>query len=368
MNKIDVLNLIRKNHGKRMALPDIKSLLGAVANSRLEKQDILDLTILMKESFSGLKTSDLVRVLKPVSELEKAEMLPIASEIFMELLERNLAEISNQDAIRFLNLCGRMRLFDSEIFDMVAPRLSIQLPDDLRRVVGVCNKLNFCFRNSEYIYESPAASTISVSDFGTIGSPLLIYILRDIGSSSENHPKVSDAISQCVDCFSHCVNRLRADRDLLQQGGIISTDSVVRFIVSLARLKRSNKLPKEVTERLRISEDVSFALTTIVAYNLRNLELSKLFKLYFALTGLEVFDDFFIRRRLVPAIAQSYNSIPEPNPREILLALTMVSQLPFSNQMVVDLVGTIVRHAEAVAEIDPLFDPIRSLALKFRPS
>jgi hypothetical protein len=171
-----------------------------------------------------------------------------------------------------------------------------------------------------------------------------------------------EAVERCVSALEKSVSILRADEDLLKQRSFISSNDCLKFIVSYAKLA-GGKPPTA-----SLSEDLKFVLMKIVAYDVRSFSLEKSLKLFFSLDKLDVFEDFFIRRRLVPGIIQAYRDMNLKKSRDILLVLTVVSKLPFRNALVDEVVELISNDLETISPKDEFHDNITSLISQVRNS
>ena len=278
---------------------------------------------------------DLVTKLRSIADLPKEEMLGKAGDVFTEMLEQPGIESANsRDVVRLYTVCGKMRLFDSSVFERVNRNLDLTSFEDLKKLVTACNRLKYTMTDVDVFERAMTAhkSAIAGSDMRTLVA-FMQYAARS-GASGLAGPMLEG--------LSKKVAILKEDPELMKSRAVIGTDEAIKWITAAGQLK--TKLTPEQ------KEDVKYVLTKILAYELRNVPFQSLMKLFFSLTELQVFDDFFVRRRLVPAIASSFRSLPQQSPKDTLLVLTAVSQLPFSNPLVVELTDV---AKEVAAKLDP---------------
>jgi hypothetical protein len=91
-----------------------------------------------------------------------------------------------------------------------------------------------------------------------------------------------------------------------------------------------------------------------------------LVRLHFALSTIEVFDDFFVRRRLVPAILTAYKRSSNRSFRDTTLVLTMISQLPFTNAVVTELTEIALNDAERIKADDVFYEAVNDAIHEIR--
>lgn len=298
--------------------------------------------------------SELVQFLKPVSQLPKKEMLPIVVHVLKLLMSKPIESLSSEDAMRLVTLCGRMRLFDSKLFETILPIIQIQSAPDLRRLLTACNRLSFCFKDSKRVLENIEKFTTQETQLRALVISSMEYLAR------VNNITVKKSAQACMNALSRSVVELKKDEDLIKQKSLVSTDDVLHFVVSFGKIAKELKLSPTTSEK----EDMKFVLTKIVSYDLRSLELSTLLKLFFSIEQLEVFDDFFVRRRLVPAIVNAYKMIASKSPRDTLLVLTMATKLPFRIPLTDDLLAHVKDEVTKLPREHELYDSINAMILQ----
>lgn len=325
-----------------------------------ETRPVSEVLTTVRKEIPALEVQELVTVLKTVSELEKPRMLPLASEMYAEMLRRAPENVNHEDAVRLLVLSARMRLFDSEVLNRISGVLRFDTVNDLKRIMNACNTLEFVFQNSEKMYEKISSLPVKESQLQDASIPLLRYVSRDIKLSGMKSG-IPQVVQQCIDALASKVEALRNDEELLKQRIVVNTDDALKFIVPLAKIVKSGDEQCKALITDGVVQDIKFVLTKVVAYDLRNLNLDQLLKLFFSLREIEVFDDFFIRRRLVPAIAHSYKASATRTSKETLLVATALSQLPFQNQLVDELVQIVAQDAEKLPLADNFAQAIQTL-------
>lgn len=146
-------------------------------------------------------------------------------------------------------------------------------------------------------------------------------------------------ISLCMNSFHEKINSIRKEKDLLLNRTTVSSGDVYRIVILLGQFSRQCELSQDVAFLLpeAAAQDILYCCKSIVSYELRNWDFGRLLKFYFALAKLNVFDDFFVRRRLVPAIAHTFETKPVKEEKDKELIRVMIKQLPFRNQMIEDL-------------------------------
>jgi hypothetical protein len=298
--------------------------------------------------------SELVQFLKPVSQLPKKEMLPIVVDVLKLLMSKPIESLSSEDAMRLVTLCGRIRLFDSKLFETFLPLIQVQSASDLRRLLTACNRLSFCFKDSQRVLENIEKFTPQETELRALVIPSMEYLARVTNITVEKSAQA------CLNALARSVVELKKDEDLIKQKSLVSTDDVLHFVVACGKIVKESKLPLTASQK----EDMKFLLTKIVSYDLRSLELSTLLKLFFSIEQLEVFDDFIVRRRLVPAIVNAYKIIASRSPRDTLLVLTMATKLPFRIPLTDDLLAYVKDEVAKLPRDHELYDSINAMILQ----
>ena len=321
-----------------------------LVESPLVRSELDAIKISLKSNLSTHSFSDLSQVLKAAAQITPDEFqVGLAADVLTYMLEKT-AEVSSRDALRVVGVCGKLGVFDSELFHSFEQRVRIETSTDLSAAVKAMNKLNVCFFEAA-ILDFAADYPLSLRFW----FPVCQFFLRS--TSAPNQLRVQQLFLAAVHLE---VELLRANEDLLKQRSHLSADDGVRIISILAKLHRMG-----CTEiGMQARTDLVFILTKIVAYELRNLELPALLKLFFSLAQIEVFDDFFVRRRLVPAVAHTFKNIPERKSRDLVLVLTMLAQLPFTNSMVEELSQTVITEFKSVKTTDKYYDTGSSIISK----
>ena len=297
----------------------------------------------------------LVKFLKPISRMAPNDQLGMAADVFTQLLDR-ADDLSRTDAIRLITIRANMRIYDSELFDRIGSDLRIEGIDELRQVVGSLVKLKHSLRDSTCIVDYVLRNRIGDADLTTVVVPVLQYVTRSAASIESGC--VDEIVSTVMDSVHAKLELLRADPDLLKYRAVLSVDDGYKIVTSLAQVSR---VASEWSLTPAEKADVQFILSKVLMYELRNLPLNHLLKLFFSVGQLDLFDDFFIRRRLVPAIANIYTKSAVRTPKEATLVLTMISQLPFSNALVADLIQLAGTEAKRLPRGSQYYDAANDL-------
>lgn len=213
--------------------------------------------------------------------------------------------ISHTNALSIISNCGKLKIYDSELFGKL--RLNLETEKDVLCVVVAMNRLGLCFFHQE-IEEWFVAHPHVFGDLSEFWFPLCEFFLRN---------KDNCFIAK----FIQAVGTVIADEKL-------SLDEALRVIMYLGRYS-PNVETKQVVHAI-IRKTLNFEIRSVADLNI-------LLKLFFSLSELNCFDDFFIRRRLVPTIYHVYKSVPDHTPQEIASMLAMLDQLPFGNEIVTNL-------------------------------
>jgi hypothetical protein len=363
MNRVQAFQSLRRGS---LSVSELSGVLGAFRDpSPLPREEFTLLISSVRSCVSQLDVAQCVSILKPVSELPRERMLPIAGDIFNDLMDRPLDAVSSTDAVRLISLCGKMHLYDSDLFNAKLFTL-VDWSDfsSTRRVINACNQLKFVFANSDDLY-----TQICDLDLGIIAIPLLRYIARDVSSRPRElvAPKI---VGKCIEAFSERVRVVRHDETLLKQRAVVSTDESLKFIIALAKIsKYAGVEVRSLIGSKYLMDNLKFVLVKIVSYDLRNLSLDRLLRLFFSLGQLQLFDDFFVRRRLVPAISTTYKTMNQKSPQDIVLVATVISQLPFRVPLVDELVDILTKDAQGIPSDDEMYHTAQSLlqAIQTRP-
>ena len=281
-------------------------------------------------NMSSVQLVDSLEILSSIRLRDRS--LGLVGEIFRSLITANKWEnLSSNDCVRLITLCGKMRVFDSELFKLMEDRVELSSIGDFVRVINALNRIQefSFFKKSIANFIACNASSIVHSDVSRVVIPLMRYA---VGSSSH------DMIPLCLDAFHTKVESIRSDKDLLVSRSVVSSGDVYIIVTLLGKLSRQLELEGEsfaLTESA--SSDIMYCCKSIVSYELRNWDLERLLRFFFAISKLHVFDDFFVRRRLVPAISYTFNAKTDKTDEEKELVKVMIKQLPFRNQMIEDL-------------------------------
>jgi hypothetical protein len=300
-------------------------------------------------------------ILDTISEIHKSipkrnDRISVLADVFDKLRESPF--FSTEETVRLVALCARTGVYDSELFEL----LEEAGPGDLSaskglQLVKALVKLNEGRFFGEWVMQWLDQHRSGIADLsltkGTI--PVLDYT-RIVVAGTDDHIKLRLG-QMTLDLVSLSVGEksklLQSDKDLLVNRSVVCSDEVNRLIVGLGSivrgLKKSGVTPS-ITDPFR--SDLMFLVSSVLAYDLRNLSIEELFKVYFSISEIGLFDDFFVRRRLVPAIAAIFQTTESPQPKQVLLLATMLTQLPFRNPMVDDLIGVVRKAAEAVGTKD----------------
>jgi hypothetical protein len=325
---------------------------------------ISEVVKVVKKDLPKLEVNEIVSVLKTISEQEHPRMLPLASAVFEEMLQRAPENVNHEDAMSLLTISSKLKLFDSDVLNRVFPVVRIETVSDLKKVVGACNSLNFVFQDKDRFYTKINGIPFKEAQLRHAAIPLLRYIANDLKANGLRNEKVP-VINQALEALSEKVKMLQADEELVKQRSVVSTDDALKF---LALLAKNNKAGGDQIKPLisgSVIQDIKFILTRVVACDLRSLNLDQSLKLFFSLGELGVFDDFFVRRRLVPAIAHSFSNDSDKTSGDCLLVITAMSQLPFRNQMVDETVQMISVEVKKFPNDDEVTQAIRSMIDNF---
>ena len=359
MSRNKVIDVLRQGSTTPLSFTQVSSVLNSLRESSpLAREEVQILLKSVRLSLPLMNPVELVNLFKPVSDLPREVILPIAADVFTEMLERQLpTNLSPMDAVRLVSICGKMRLYDSDVLEKIFPLIKDVVDmASIRQVVIACNHVRFCFKQSNDLYNA------IVGDIGTLTIPLLRYIARDVATNPRRI--APQTIQRCIEAFSKRIEAVKQNEEMVKQRAFVSTDDCVKFVVALGQISRFGGPQIQPLLTPGVCQDIQLVLTRIVAYDLRNLDLNRLLKLFFSLGQLEVFDDFFVRRRLVPAIAMSYRDLPKKTPKDILLVATALSQLPFKVALVHDLVQLLAADAEEIVKDHESLENVRALLEK----
>ena len=346
----EALEVLRKLTiaGKAVKFPEHVMALASLGKTGLSPTEAQLVVSSSRACLKEYSSGELVQFLKPVAQLPRKEMLPIVVDVLKLLLSKPVESLSSEDALRLVSVCGRMRLYDSRLFDTLSPVVQVQSSSDLRRLLTACNRLSFCFTDSQRVLDSIEKFVAEEAELRSVAIPSIEYLTRVTGV------RIEKSFQACMNALSRTVVELKRDDELIKQKSLVSTDDVVRFLVCCGKIGRELEGSLSSSQK----EDLKFVLTKIVSYDLRNLELSTLLKLFFSIEQLEVFDDFFIRRRLVPAVVNAYMASAEKTPRDSLLVLTMATKLPFKIPLMDDLIACVKDDLTRLPRDHELYEPV----------
>lgn len=357
---------------KRIPRSEVSVLINAISvvSKQASSDDMQAIKSAIRLNMDLFDSVALVRIAKLVTTFPQDVQLSLTTDLLNHAIEL-VDSFSPNDALTLIKICGRMKLFDSDFLDAVAPKLTDINIDQFGRLLGDCNKLRFAFSDSHEVVFSQAirlSEAIVVADLNAVAVPLIEYHSRFMQNNTSADGIVSKGESHAtvkivMNCLRDKVVLLTERPELLQQRAVVSLDSAFRLIISLGQLSR---LTNETSLTDIEKEDIVFILTKVLAYELRNLSLHQLLRLHFALSTIEVFDDFFVRRRLVPAIATAYKHSSNRSFRDTTLVLTMISQLPFTNAVVTELAGIALTEAERIKADDVFYEAVSDAIHKIR--
>jgi len=287
-----------------------------------------------RKNLPRLSSTQLVAVLERLSFLKSRERaIGLIGDTFQTILEsEKYHEFSPTDCVQLVAVCGKLKVYDSDVFRRLETQLNVSSIDELMLLIRSLNRIDeytFFQRNiSEFVACNSAV--ILHSDLGRVVVPLLEYAVK---------VSAVDMILLCLKTFHEKVNSIRKEKDLLYNRTSVSSGDVYRIVTLLGQFFRQCELSQDVAFSLpkAADQDIVFCCKSIVSYELRNWDFGRLLKFYFALAKLNVFDDFFVRRRLVPAIAHTFETKPVKEEKDKELIRVMIKQLPFRNQMIEDL-------------------------------
>ena len=368
----DAVKALAGMTAKRISLSEVPVLINAisVASKQASSDDMQAIKSAIRLNMNLFDSVSLVRIAKLVTTFPQDVQLSLTSDLLIHATEL-VDSFSPNDALTLIKICGRMKLFDSDFLNAVAPKLADINIDQLGRLLGDCNKLRFAFSDSHSVVFSQVirlSEAIVVADLRAVAVPLIEYNSRFIQSNTSTEGIVARGVSDAsvklvMKCLRNKVVLLTERPELLQQRAVVSLDSAFRLITSLGQLSRlTNETSLTDNER----GDIVFILTKVLAYELRNLSLHQLVRLHFALSTIEVFDDFFVRRRLVPAILTAYKHSSNRSFRDTTLVLTMISQLPFTNAVVTELTEIALNDAERIKADDVLYEAVNDAIHEIR--
>jgi hypothetical protein len=261
--------------------------------------------------------------------------LPIAADLLYECVshpERFVEPLSGADTLSLIIACGRMKVIDSELFELLERNFVIDSIDDLVKLVKAMRRLENgkFFKSAVHAFVMGNRESLIGSDLGRVIIPLLKY-----GTSVDDMHLANSIVNVCLMGVRDRISVVRKDRDLLLSKTVVEVGDVYDIVTLFGAYKRRNT-QWSFPESFR--DDIVFACKSIVSYELRNMsDLSQLLRIYFSLSELGVFDDWFIRRRLVPSIAHVFKEMPVKSTEHVELIKVMIEQLPFENDMVKEL-------------------------------
>ena len=291
------------------------------------------------QNFTGLTAE-----LKSVSETStnKQSQVSILADIYSEMLNREINDITSIDAIRVVKYSSRIKIYDSELFkkfEQIIPKINSFT--DFLTIVKSMNRIekNF-FKSSFFKYINEYPESIINAEISQVIIPCMQYVIRPVvitrkhGNTFDENDSTSAQLllNLVLESIGAKVELIKSD--LPKFKSIVSSDDAVKIISLLGSFKRVYPQFKLVSSSHK--DSLVYICQAIISYDLRSMSLEKLLKLFFSMSEIELFDDFFVRRRLVPAIANMYSNGAK-TARETALVQTMVDMLPFDNQLVKDL-------------------------------
>ena len=217
--------------------------------------------------------------------------------------------ISHSETIQLISTCGQKKVYDSELFLLLESRLDFEGADECLYVVRAVNDLSIITFNDS-VFNWVQNNTVwdlskwfEICDlFLRVGDEKKLHVISEKFSNT-----VTEHIKLCL------LEGVKTH---------IHVDEAMNIILYLAKLGTCR------------ADDVNFLTLKIISYELRNVhDLNLLIRLFFSLSKLETFDDYFIRRKLVPSIFHVYKK-SEKTFKEIPGILSMLEQLPFTNDLV----------------------------------
>ncbi len=311
-----------------------QALLGELKSSNeVSFDDFVAINSQCRAYIPTMTSTQLVTTLETLASIRSRERsLGLVGEIFRTLMESTrVDDLSPTDCIRLVLMCGKMRVFDSEVFGLMEHRLSLHSIDDLVALVRSLDRINEYrfFRKNISTFVACNALAVLHANLNRVIVPLMRYA---VASSA------LDIIPICVESFHQKVEAIRLDKELLVSRSTVSSADVYSIVTLLGQLSRQCELEGRsyILPELA-AQDILFCCKSIVSYELRNWDLERLLRFFFATSQLNVFDDFFVRRRLVPAIAYTLTAKADKTDKDKELIKVMLKQLPFRNQMIEDL-------------------------------
>ncbi len=274
----------------------------------------------------------------------------VAADVLSEFARRQEDGIAlpPKDMLQVVHVCGKLKVYDSELFRVFEGNIGVVPADMGLRLLKAVVKLENAslFRDTIFACMQLHMEQLALLPVSKSSIPVLEWaVLVAKSNKDDDDYKILQTTLELIQAgIGSKVCKLKGDKDLLVQRSLVCSDEVFRLLVALGRLLRNATNANEyITDSLR--SDLVFLCSSVLSYDLRNLDLDQLFKLYFSIYELGLFDDFFVRRRLFPAVVASIPDDRNISPKQTLLLATMVAQLPFKNPMVTDLVNILTTRA-----------------------
>ena len=300
-------------------VPTISELLWrlkSLENVSFEKS--LDINDEFRRRIPLMSVSELLECLNTLSRVPRDRSLGLVGDVF-----RHLDHLSLSDAFEFIKICGQLRVYDSAVFERLESNLVISSIEELRILLVSLNRLkisNF-FRSEISRFVKSNSVAILHSDLRKTIFPLMRY------SDDE------EIVNICVASFHEKVEAIRKD-SLGKSRSVLTSSDLYSLVTILAEFVTRHEEARLSTS---LCDDVKYCCKTILSYEVRSWDFDRLIKLFFGMSKLKVFDDFFVRRRLVPAISQAWKDKVDKSDRDKELLRVMISQLPFRNTMIEEL-------------------------------
>jgi len=299
---------------------------------------------------SSITCAENLSILIDLSKLgDPKTSISLAADLLFEMVQdpaRLVHPLSPRDTIIFITACSRMRVIDSELFPLLESQIArVDNVQDLVGLVKAMTRLENGVFFSKQIYDFiHSNSTVIVEEeLRSVLVPILRYVVVERGLSGVTREDSDSVIRLVLHGFHQKICSLKKDKQLVISRALVTGEDVYNIVTllgSYGRLMKGNGGP-QLSKAAR--DDLVYACKSIVAYEVRAWDnFEKLIKFFFACSELNLFDDFFIRRRLVPAIVNVYNGIRDKTERDKVLVKTMVDMLPFENDMVRDLKTTAI--------------------------
>ena len=300
----------------------------------------------------NISAEPVVKILKSVSQLPQPDQLGITADILSHLGSRSIASsVSSNDALMVMKICSRMKIFDSDLFEKLGAKISLQTMQELKQFLAAMNRLKHVVKNVSVADSvEKLRDAVVCADLTSTAVPLLEYTCR----SGTN---LNGMVNVVMENLANKMEISEGNEELLKQRSLVSLDNAFSIITLLGQLGRRNQFVPTNKHK----EQIKWMMSKVLTFELRNLSLQQLMKLYFSLYQMDTFDDFFVRRRLVPAVFHMYKNSTVKKPKDTTLVLMMLSQLPFKNPMTDELLNMAVNDAQTIKPNSEYYEAVHNV-------